>query len=134
MSALRRFRPRGATGQRAPRDQAPLILRGKALREATIVRLLAVERFFRAVLIGVAVWAVLKFKSAHDAIATAVNRDLPAFQHVGIRVDQLALVQDLQKALNAAPSKLTLVAALLAGYALLELVEGTGLWLQRRWW
>lgn len=121
--------PRGA----GPAADAPLVLRGKALRQATIVRLLAVERILRAVLLGVAVWAVLKFRNAHDAIATSVARDLPALRQMGIRVDQLALVQDLQKALNQAPSRYTLIAALLAAYALVELVEAAGLWLQRRW-
>lgn len=123
----------GAPREHGPADQAPLVLRGKALRQATILRLLAVERLIRAVLLAAAVWAVLRFRAAHDAIQTAVDRDLPAFRAVGIRVDQLALVQDLQKALNQAPSRLILVAVLLAGYALLELVEGVGLWLLKRW-
>ena len=114
-------------------DEAPLILRGRALRSAIILRLLAVERLLRAVLLGLAVWAVLKFQDAHDAIASAVDRDLPALRQVGIRVDQFALVQDLEKALNQAPSRYTLVASLLTAYALLELVEGVGLWLQKRW-
>jgi hypothetical protein len=42
-------------------------------------------------------------------------------------------VQSLQKALNESPGKLELIAALLAGYAVLEFVEGTGLWLLKRW-
>lgn len=121
--------PRGG----GPAADAPLILRGKALRQALIVRLLAVERLLRAVLLGVAVWAVLKFQDAHDAIQTAVARDLPALRQMGIRVDQLALVQDLEKALNQAQSRYTLMAALIAAYAVLELVEAAGLWLQQRW-
>ena len=123
----------GAPREAGPAADAPLILRGKALRQATIVRLLAAERLLRAVLLGIAVWAVLKFRSAHDSIETAVERDLPAFRHVGIHVDQFALVKDLEKALNQAPSRYTLIAALLAAYAVLELVEAAGLWLQQRW-
>lgn len=75
-----------------------MIFRGKALRQAIIVRL-AVERLLRAVLYGVAVWAVIKFRDAHDTIEAAVDRDLPAFRQVGIHIDQLALVKDLAKAL-----------------------------------
>jgi len=93
---------------------------------APLTWLLAVERFIRAVLLGFAVWAVLKFRDAHDSIQAAQNRDLPAFRAVGIHVDQLALVRDLQKALDQAPSRLTLIAAGLAAYAVLELIEGTG--------
>lgn len=121
--------PRGS----GPAADAPLVLRGKALRQATILRVLAIERLIRAVLLGVAVWAVLAFRNSQDAIEGAVNRDLPAFRSVGIHVDQLALVKDLQKALNEAPGRLALIAALLAAYAGLEVVEGVGLWLLQRW-
>jgi uncharacterized membrane protein (DUF2068 family) len=116
-----------------PADSAPLVLRGKALRQVTILRLLAVERALRAVILAVAVWAVLKFRDAQDSIQAAVDRDLPAFRAVGIHVDQLALVRDLQKALDQAPGRLTLIAVLLAAYAAVELVEGIGLWLLKRW-
>ncbi|MGI8590013.1 MAG: DUF2127 domain-containing protein, partial [Nakamurella sp.] len=123
----------GAPGSTGPAQDAPLVLRGKALRQATILRLLAIERFIRAVLLGFAVWAVLKFRDAHDSIQAAVDRDLPAFRAVGIHVDQLALVRDLQKALDQAPGRLTLIAIGLAAYAVLELVEGIGLWRLKRW-
>lgn len=121
--------PRG----NGPADRAPMILRGKALRQAIIIRVLAVERLLRALLLGVAVWAVLKFRAAHDTIESAVERDLPAFRQMGIHVDQLALVKDLEKALNQAPSRYTLIAALLAAYAVLELIEAAGLWFEKRW-
>ena len=123
----------GPVSGAGPADNAPLVLRGKALRSSIIVRLLAVERWIRAALLGFAVWAVLRFRDAKDSIQLSVDRDLPAFRAVGIHVDQLALVQSLQKALNQAPSKLTLIAALLAAYAGLELIEGAGLWLLKRW-
>ena len=40
----------GAPHGRGPADDAPMVLRGKALRQAIIVRALAVERWVRAVL------------------------------------------------------------------------------------
>ena len=49
-------------GSGRPED-APMVLRGKALRSAIIVRALAVERWVRAVLIGLGAWAVWKFRS-----------------------------------------------------------------------
>ncbi len=64
---------------------------------APLIWLLAVERFLRAVLLGFAVWVVLKFRDAHDSIQAAVDRDLPAFRAVGIHVDQLALVRPCRK-------------------------------------
>ena len=116
-----------------PADQAPLVLRGKALRQSIIVRLLAVERVLRAVLLGFAVWAVIGFRNSQDSIQQAVDRFLPALRSAGVNVDQLALVQDLERALQQDPSRLTLIAVLLAGYAVLELIEAVGLWRLKRW-
>lgn len=123
----------GPPSAAGPADHAPLVIRGKALRQAVIIRLLAVERLFRFVLLGVGVGAVLRFRDAQLSIQATVDRDLPLLSAMGIRVEQLALVRDLQRALTESPGRLTLVAALLAGYALLELAEAVGLWTMQRW-
>ena len=39
----------------------------------------------------------------------------------------------MQRALTTSSGTINLVAALLAAYAVIELVEGTGLWLAKRW-
>ncbi|MEO9222832.1 MAG: DUF2127 domain-containing protein [Mycobacteriaceae bacterium] len=114
-------------------DDAPLVLRGKALRQAIIVRVLAVERWFRAVLLGLAAWAVWQFRGAEGSIQTALDRDLPLLRGTGVKVDQLGAVHELEKALATKPSTLTLLVFLLIAYAVLELVEGVGLWLLKRW-
>jgi len=114
-------------------DDAPLVLRGKALRQSIIVRLLAVERWVRAVLLGLAAWAVWKFRGAEGSIQAALDRDLPLLRGTGIKVDQLAAVRELENALAAKPSTLTLLVFLLLAYAVLEVVEGVGLWLLARW-
>ena len=110
-----------------------MVLRGKALRQAIIVRALAVERWFRALLIGLAAYAVWKFRGAQGSIQAAVDRNLPTLRATGIKVDQMAAVHELEKALATKPSTLTLLFFILAGYAILELVEGVGLWLLKRW-
>jgi len=116
-----------------PAEEAPLVLRGKALRSAIVLRVLAVERVLRALLLALAVYGVLRFRASRASIQEALARDLPAFRASGIRVDQLALVRDLQHALATQPSRLTLIAVLLAGYAAIEAVEALGLWLLSRW-
>ncbi len=123
----------GRPERSGPADRAPLVLRGKALRSAVILRLLAAERMVRAVVLAVAVYAVLRFEASRGTIQQTLDRDLPAFRAVGIHVDQIALVQELQRALATQASKLTLVAVLLAGYASIEAVEAVGLWLLTRW-
>ncbi len=123
----------GAPHGRGPTDNAPLVLRGRALRQAIIVRALAVERWFRALLIGLAAWAVWKFRGAQGSIQAAVERDLPLFRASGIKVDQMTAIHELEKALATKPNTLTLVFFLLVAYALLEVIEGAGLWFLTRW-
>jgi uncharacterized membrane protein (DUF2068 family) len=126
------FTPGPPHGRGAAED-APLVLRGKALRQAIILRALAVERGIRALLIALAAWAVWRFHGARDSIQAAVDRDLPLLRASGFKVDQMTLVNELERALATKPSTLALIALALVAYALLELVEGIGLWLLKRW-
>lgn len=114
-------------------DEAPLIMRGKALRQAIIVRSLGIERFFRAIVLVLAAWAVWKFRGARGAIQATLDRDLPIFRAAGFKVDQMSAIHELEKALAAKPSTLALITVLLAAYAMLQVVEGVGLWLLKRW-
>ncbi len=110
-----------------------MVLRGKALRQAIIVRALGVERWIRAVLLGLTAWVVWKFRGAQGSIQAAFDRDLPLLRASGFQVDQMTAVHELEKALAAKPSTLALLTFSLAAYATLELVEGVGLWLLARW-
>jgi uncharacterized membrane protein (DUF2068 family) len=123
----------GAPKGRGRAEDAPMVLRGKALRQAIILRALAVERWFRGALIGLAAYAVWKFRGAQASLQAALDRDLPLLRASGIKVDQMAAVHELEKALAAKPSTLTLLFFILVAYAVLELVEGIGLWLLKRW-
>ena len=91
------------------------------------------ERGIRAVLIGLAAWAVWKFRSAQGSLQAALDRDLPLLRASGIKVDQITAISELEKALAAKPSTLTLLTVVLLAYAVLELVEAVGLWLLKRW-
>jgi uncharacterized membrane protein (DUF2068 family) len=123
----------GAPQRRGPVSEAPVVLRGQALRQAIVLRALAVERGIRAVLIALVALAVWRFQENRESIQAAFDRDLPLLRSSGIQVDQLTLIHEFERALAARPSTLTLVALALVVYALLELVEGIGLWLLTRW-
>ena len=123
----------GAPAGSGPAQDAPLVLRGKALRSALVLRLLSVERAVRAILLVGAAYGVLRFSADRSSIQAALNRDLPALHNIGINIDQLALVKDLQKQLTEKPDHFKLIALLLLGYALIEAVEAVGLWLTARW-
>ncbi len=123
----------GEPDRRGRAEDAPMIMRGKALRQAIIVRILGVERFVRALLIGLAAYAVWKFRGARGSIQATLDRDLPLLRASGFKVDQMTAVHELEKALAAKPSTLTLLTLALATYALVEVIEGVGLWLLKRW-
>ena len=120
-----------------PAEQAPELLRGKALRAAFVLRALAIERWVRGtivILLGVAVW---RLKSTQVSLQQLFDRDLsalkPFFAQIHFTVSDSSTVKAIEKALNAKPSTLTLIASGLLGYGALQLVEGVGLWSLRRW-
>jgi len=123
----------GAPSGRGRVDDAPTIMRGRALRQAIIVRILAVERLLRALAVSLAAYAVWKFRGARGSIQATLDRDLPPLRASGFKVDQMTAVQELEKALAAKPSTLTLLTVALVIYALVEVLEGVGLWLLKRW-
>ncbi len=120
-----------------PAEDAPLVLRGRALRDAFILRLLAAERFIRGVLLVALAYGVYKFNGAQDSLERVFNDYLPTLKpfadKLGIDLQHTGPVKLIQKALTADHSTLELVAIGVLAYGALELLEGVGLWLMRRW-
>jgi uncharacterized membrane protein (DUF2068 family) len=120
-----------------PAAAAPAVRRGKEVRSVFILRVFAVERYFRALVFGVSAFAVWRFEYARASIEQAFDRELPAMRTVlsqlGYDVDRSKLVGLIRHALTLSSTSISLIAAALAAYAVIELVEGTGLWLAKRW-
>jgi uncharacterized membrane protein (DUF2068 family) len=120
-----------------PASQAPLPARGRALRQITILRILAVERVLRALVLIAAAYGVHRFASAQKSLRDSFGRLIPAARpladRLGVDLDHSTIVQGTTKALHAGQATLTLVAVGLLLYGLLEGVEGVGLWMAKRW-
>jgi len=120
-----------------PADQAPVPPRGKALRQLTILRVLAVERVIRGLVLIAAGYGVYRFESAQTALRGSFGRLLPSLRpladQLGVDLDHSSIVSAATKALHARSGTLNLVVIGLVVYGLLELVEGVGLWLAKRW-
>lgn len=120
-----------------PAEDAPVLLRGRALRSAFILRLLAIERFLRGGLILLLGVAVLQFKSDQVSVRQVFDSDLaaakPLLDQLGWNASDSGLIHAVDSALHARGSTLNLVAAFLISYGVLQLVEGVGLWLMKRW-
>lgn len=125
--------PRGS----GPADEAPLVLRGKQLRDAFILRLLAVERAIRGVLLLALAYGIYKFDGSRDALRQVFDTYVPLLRPVadrlGIDLQTAGPVRLIDKLLNTNHSTLLYVALGVTAYGLLELLEAVGLWLMRRW-
>ena len=125
--------PRG----HGPAAQAPVPARDKALRQALVLRILAVERVLRALVLIAAAVGVWRFRSAQTSLRGLFDSLLPAArplaERLGVDIDSSWLVRTAEHLLREPGSTLSLAAVALAGYGALELMEGVGLWLQRRW-
>jgi len=120
-----------------PADDAPLLLRGKALRSAFILRLLAIERWIRGAVVVLLGVAVFKLRSTEVSLKQLFEKDLrslkPFFNQIHFNVSDSKTVDAIENALNANPNTLNLIASGLVFYGLLQLVEGVGLWSLKRW-
>lgn len=127
----------GAPHGSGPAADAPLVVRGRALRDALILRFLAVERWARGLLILLGGIAVLKFRSQHDAIARGFDEDLPLLKPLAEKLhynlDDSSIVHTIQTVIHTETGTLGWVAVGLLVYGALQIVEGTGLWLLKRW-
>ncbi|MFK4147764.1 DUF2127 domain-containing protein [Streptomyces sp. NPDC004065] len=120
-----------------PAGDAPLVPRGKVLRDLFVLRFLAAERALRGVFIVLVAVAVWRFSNSQDAVRRLFNEYLdvfrPVFRHFHYDLDHSPVVGTIQKTFGYRHSTLLLVAGLLLVYALVELIEAVGLWYARRW-
>jgi len=127
----------GAPHGSGPAADAPLVARGKVLRDLFVLRFLAVERAVRGVFIVLAALGVWQFSNRKDAVRRFFDEYLavlrPVARHFHYDLDHSPVVGTIQKTFGYRHSTLLLVAALLLVYALVEIVEGVGLWYAKRW-
>jgi uncharacterized membrane protein (DUF2068 family) len=122
---------------RGPAAAAPLLRRGKELRSELLLRVFAVERVLRFLVLGTAAYGVWRFRYDKAGIQRAFNNDLPAIRtlygDLGFNVSHSKLLGFIQNAFTLNSRTLLYLAIGLAVYAIIELVEAVGLWLGQRW-
>src|SRR5215472_13115797 len=102
----------GEPGDAGPASAAPVVRRGKEIRSEVILRVFAVERIIRFVLFGILAYVIWRF---------------------GYNVNRSHFVGLIRHALTLKPSTIRLIAAAAGAFAIIELIEGVGLWLAKRW-
>jgi uncharacterized membrane protein (DUF2068 family) len=120
-----------------PVTAAPRVRRGTELRSAFILRLFAIERFVRVIVFAGLAVAIWQFKSSRLTIEQAYDQMLPAvrtlLRELGLNVNHSRLLGLINHAFRLDPRILTWLALGCAAYAAIEIVEGVGLWLLKRW-
>ena len=113
------------------------MLRGKALRDAFVLRFLALERGLRGFLLLALAYGVWRFDGSRGALKKVFNSYLPALEPLaykfGVDLEESGPVHLIQQAFTARHSTLLLVAVGILAYGALEMIEAYGLWFKRRW-
>ena len=121
-----------------PADEAPLVRRGRALRDLIIMRALAIERLVKGVLLGLGAYGVWRFRASKDTFGQAFERELKILQPVADQLgyhnlDDLAVVRWVREGVGLSERALLLIMVAVAAYSAIQLTEAVGLWLMQRW-
>jgi len=135
--ATRPDRVYGTTRAPVGLGDLPLVLRGAHGRKLALLRLLAVERGARGVLLVGAAAGLAQLASSHVAVAEWLGQVAesakPLGDQLGWDVTKSHLLQQAENLLGSSSGTFTLVAWLVAGYGALQITEGIGLWGGWRW-
>ena len=114
------------------REAVELPLRGKALRDKVVLRIIAIDRAIHFVLLaGLA--ALLLVFSNHVADLHRLFVRIVADYGGSSHVPRHGVVHELERLVTLHSGTLRIVALAAAAYAVLEGVEAFGLWYQKRW-
>ncbi len=117
------------------REQVELPLRGRALRDKFILRLIALDRVLHFVILVTLAAAIFLFVRNQTQLRDGFYRVVADLQG-GLRGPSSAhrgLVHELDRVFSLQSGKLRTVGIVVLAYGLLEGVEAVGLWMAKRW-
>ncbi len=128
---------RGTQQAPVPLGEVPLAVRGSHGRKLALLRVVAVERVIRALMLLVAAGGIFALGANRDSVVAKVNAIItsayPLAEQVGWDIRNSHLIATVQELLGENPVFFTLLGAAFVGYAILQLVEAFGLWGGWRW-
>jgi uncharacterized membrane protein (DUF2068 family) len=118
------------------RGEIELPLRGRPLRDKIVLRIIAIDRAFHFVILGLIAAAIFILAARRDELRSVFYRVLSDIE--GTVVDQThqaghGIVHDFEELLSLRSGTIRLVGGAVALLAFVELVEAVGLWYQKRW-
>jgi uncharacterized membrane protein (DUF2068 family) len=118
------------------REQIELPLRGKALRDRIVLRIIAIDRAIHFVVLAALAVAVFLFAAHEVRVRDWFYRVVNAIQGGNSSPTHASghgFLHSIEHIFTLKSSTLYAVAAAAAAYAVLEGVEAVGLWYQKRW-
>jgi uncharacterized membrane protein (DUF2068 family) len=118
------------------RDDVMLPLRGRALRDRYVLRLIALDRvlhFLVLTALAVALFLFARNRAVLNEDFARILNDLQGGVGGPVNSSSHGVVHDLRRLFAVNITNLYLLAAAAAAYAALEGTEAVGLWLGRRW-
>jgi uncharacterized membrane protein (DUF2068 family) len=118
------------------RDEIELPLRGRALRDKIVLRVIAIDRAVHFLVLALLAVAIFLFARHETQLRDAFYR---ALGNVGggetstRATRRVGLVGELDRLFRQSPSTLRGIGLAVTAYAVLEGVEAVGLWFQKRW-
>jgi uncharacterized membrane protein (DUF2068 family) len=120
-----------------PASDAPVVLRGRVLRDAFVLRLLAVERAVRGILLVILAYGLHRFQGAQGSLQKVFQADLPLLKpladKLGVDLQTTGPVRLLHEAFGLSSGTLGWITLGVLAYGALELLEAVGLWSMQRW-
>lgn len=127
--------PEGPSLDRMPDLEAiELPLRGSALRDRYVLRLIALDRAVHVFLLTTAATVLLLFARHHQAVQNFYNTIISDLNGGGqANAVARSFFGHLDRAVHYQPRHLMILALVCLAYAALEATEMVGLWFARRW-
>jgi uncharacterized membrane protein (DUF2068 family) len=120
-----------------PLAQIRLPRRGEELREAIVLRIIAIDRLIHVALFGLVFALALELRLNIGPLRDIVQRFLDALNQAAANSTQGGshgfVVRELQRLVDLRTGALDVLIVTSLAYAVLELVEAIGLWHERRW-
>ncbi|HWB23543.1 MAG TPA: DUF2127 domain-containing protein [Gaiellaceae bacterium] len=116
-------------------DEIDLPLRGRALRDRIVLRIIAIDRAIHFLVLAALAVLIFAFASHRAQLQKFVNRLDAAFYGSSSNHGQPAhgVLHDLERLVTLNVSTLRLIGYAAVAYAALEGAEAVGLWFQKRW-
>lgn len=131
--------PSSPTREHPPgRDEIELPLRGRPLRDRFVLRLIAVDRAFHFLVLAILGIGLLVFAAHETSLKGTFYRVMSDIERgvgggPGQGTHHSGFLGEIDKLFSLQSGRVREVGAVLLAYAVLEGVEGVGLWLGKRW-